>query len=53
MVESIIICRFGDFGYVASLRFTDKSNDCDISHFDKNKLYKMIDYKIRSVNYVP
>lgn len=47
-VESIVIMKHGKLGYSASLRFEDSSRDCDISHTDKNKLYKMINYTVRS-----
>jgi hypothetical protein len=46
-VESIVICKNGNLGYTASLRFTDSSRDCEIAHTDKNKLYKMITYTVR------
>lgn len=46
-VESIVICKNGNLGFVASLRFTDSSRDCDIAHTDKNKLYKMVGFVVR------
>lgn len=46
-VESIVICKNGNLGFVASLRFTDSSRDCEIAHTDKNKLYKMINFTVR------
>lgn len=51
-VESIVIVKNGDLGYVASLRFEDSSRDCDIAHTDKQKLYKMINYTVRKGGYV-
>lgn len=47
-VESIVICKNGNLGYVASLRFEGSTQDCDIAHTDKDKLYKMINYTVRS-----
>ena len=49
-IESIIICKHGNLGYSASLRFTDNANDCELAHTDKKKLYSMINYAIRSHN---
>lgn len=49
-VESIVIVKNGNIGYVASLRFEDTSRDCDIAHTDKNKLYKMINFVVRGGN---
>lgn len=46
VIESVIICKHGDLGYSASLRFKDKSNDCELAHTDKRKLYSMINYTI-------
>lgn len=51
-VESIVIVKNGDLGFVASLRFTDSTRDCDIAHTDKQKLYKMINYTVRSGGHV-
>lgn len=47
MIESIIICKHGKFGYSASLRFSDKSLDVDISADDKRSLNRTIDYIVR------
>ena len=46
-VESIVICKNGNLGYVASLRFKDSSKDCELAHTDKRKLYSMINYAVR------
>lgn len=46
-VESIIVCKHGNLGYSASLRFSDSARDCELSHNDKVKLYKMINYIVR------
>lgn len=51
-VKSIVICKNGNLGYVASLRFADSTRDCDIAHTDKNKLYKMINYTVRQGGHV-
>jgi len=51
-VESIVIVKNGDLGYVASLRFEDSSRDCEIAHTDKQKLYKMINYTVRQGGHV-
>ena len=51
-VKSIVICKSGKLGYVASLRFDDRTHDCDIAHTDKNKLYKMINYTVRRGGHV-
>lgn len=45
-VESIIICKHGNLGYSASLRFVDKTKNCELSHIDKNKLYSMVNYAV-------
>lgn len=50
-VKSIVICKNGNLGFVASLRFEDESRDCDIAHTDKAKLYKMINYTVRRGGY--
>ncbi len=46
---SIIICKHGDFGYTASLRFNDTSKNKDISSTNKYNLYKQIDYIMKRV----
>ena len=46
-VESIIICKHGNLGYSASLRFKDKTKNVDISHNNKNKLYGMINFLVK------
>ena len=51
-VKSIVIVKNGDLGFVASLRFEDSYLDCDIAHTDKQKLYKMINYTVRSGGHV-
>lgn len=51
-VKSIVICKNGNLGYTASLRFEDSTRDCDIAHTDKKKLYKMINYTVRRGGYV-
>jgi hypothetical protein len=51
-VKSIIICKNANLGYVASLRFKEESRDCDISHTDKQKLYKMVNYTVRRGGHV-
>ncbi len=51
-VESIVIVKNGELGFVASLRFEDSTRDCDIAHTDKQKLYKMINYTVRKGGYV-
>lgn len=51
-VESIVIVKNGDLGFVASLRFKDSSRDCEIAHTDKQKLYKMINYTVRRGGHV-
>lgn len=51
-VESIIICKHGNLGYSASLRFKDKTKNVDISHNNKNKLYGMINYTVRKGGHV-
>lgn len=51
-VESIVIVKNGDLGYVASLRFEDSTRDCEIAHTDKQKLYKMINYTVRQGGHV-
>ena len=51
-VESIVICKHGNLGYTASLRFNDSTKDCELAHTDKNKLYKMINYTVRMVGHV-
>jgi hypothetical protein len=51
-VESIVIVKNGDLGFVASLRFEDSTRDCDIAHTDKQKLYKMINYTVRQGGHV-
>jgi hypothetical protein len=51
-VESIVIVKNGDLGFVASLRFEDSSRDCEIAHTDKQKLYKMINYTVRRGGHV-
>lgn len=51
-VKSIVIVKNGQLGYVASLRFEDRTRDCDIAHTDKQKLYKMINYTVRRGGYV-
>ena len=51
-VESIVICKNADLGFVASLRFKDSTRDCDIAHTDKAKLYKMINYTVRRGGHV-
>lgn len=48
MVESIIVCKHGNLGYSASLRFTDETLNVELSHEDREKLYKMITYTVRS-----
>ena len=50
MLESIIICKHGNLGYTASLRFKDKSYDKDISANNKYSLYKTIEYIVRGVD---
>lgn len=47
-IESVVICKHGNLGYTASLRFNDSTKDCELAHTDKNKLYKMINYTVRS-----
>ena len=51
-VESIVICKHGNLGYTASLRFKDSSKDCELAHTDKRKLYSMINYVVRSGGHV-
>ena len=51
-VESIVICKNADLGFVASLRFKDSTRDCEIAHTDKAKLYKMINYTVRRGGHV-
>lgn len=51
-VESVVICKHGNLGYTASLRFNDSTKDCELAHTDKNKLYKMINYTVRRVCHV-
>ena len=51
-VESIVIVKNGDLGFVASLRFEDSTRDCEIAHTDKQKLYKMINYTVRRGGHV-
>lgn len=46
-LDSIIICKHGNLGYTASLRFKDKTKDAEISHVNKNKLYGMINYIVK------
>ena len=50
-VESVVICKHGNLGYTASLRFNDSTKDCELAHTDKNKLYKMINYTVRRVGH--
>ena len=51
-IESIVICKNADLGFVASLRFKDSTRDCEIAHTDKVKLYKMINYTVRRGGHV-
>ena len=44
MIKSIIICKHGNKGFSASLRFDDKRNDIELSANNKYSLYKNIDY---------
>lgn len=44
MLESVIICKHGKYGYTASIRFTDKSKDKEISSTNKYSLYETINY---------
>lgn len=47
-IDSIIICKHGNLGYSASLRFTDKTRDCELAHISKQRLYGMIYDAIKS-----
>ena len=44
MLQSIVITKHGNHGYVASLRFKDKSLDEDVSHPTRQGIYKTITY---------
>mgnify|MGYP001407080550 CR=1 FL=1 len=44
MIDSIIITKHGNHGYVASLRFKDSTMDEDVSHPDREGIYKTISY---------
>lgn len=44
MVESVLVTKHGNKGYVASLRFKDKSLDEDVSHYTRQGIYKTITY---------
>lgn len=44
MIQSIVITKHGSHGYVASLRFKDKSLDEDVSHTTRQGIYKTITY---------
>lgn len=41
---NIIICKHGNKGFSASLRFDDGVGDIDISSTNKYSLYKTIEY---------
>ena len=47
MIESIIICKHGNLGYSASLRFKNKALNAEISSNSKEGIYKTIDYLVR------
>ena len=44
MIQSIVITKHGNNGYVASLRFSDSSWDEDVSHPTHEGIYKTINY---------
>jgi len=46
-VVDIIICKHGNKGFTASLRFNDKKHDIDISSTNKYSLYKTIEYIVK------
>lgn len=47
MIESIIICKHGNLGYSASLRFKNKDFNAEISSNSHEGIYKTIDYLVR------
>ena len=47
MIKSIIVCKHGNLGFSASLRFDDSKNDKELSANNKYSLYKNIDYIVR------
>lgn len=44
MIQSIVITKHGNHGYVASLRFSDSSWDEDVSHPTHDGIYSTINY---------